>query len=345
MSGRASQSQKVSEHIQANRALLQEKLFELNQLQNEWRAQEAHYNQQTESLVSELRDIEIEHSKRVSSEMKNHIRLIDDLITGHQGTVVELQEEIDACLSTSQDSEADDYDEVIKNLKAQIAEIDENAEAEEPPGVGGVDTDDVLAQLESALTEKQTLFETLLAEANANGQEATELLREIAVRQEKLDRQHDTEVDELVKELNIVDEEYLSKSETLKQEMNDAKIQVRSLLARASVKLGEFQRVIASCQEKHKAKMEDLLDKGRELKEELDRLSSRLLQHGNEALRNVELINRERTRHSTRMIELQVLKNELLREKIDLETTMRSLMRKETKVMMEDLHSMSNLGA
>ena len=340
-----SSSPRVTEHIQANRQLLQDRLFELNQLQNEWRALEAQYNQRTEALVSELRDIEIEHDRQVATERKNHTRVIDDLIMGHHGTMVELEKEIDACLSTSQDSEGDDYDETIKHLKAQIAEIDENAEIEEVPAIGDFDSNDFLGQLESVLTEKQTMFEALLRESNANGHEATELLRELAVKQEKLDRQHDAQVDELVKELNVLDEEYLSRSDALKQEMLDARVQVRTMLARASVKLGDFQRVIASCQEKHKGKMEELLDKGRQLKEELDNYSSRLMQHGKEALRNVELINRERTRHSTRMIELQVLKNELIREKIDMETTMRSLLRKETRVMLEEFHSMSSQGA
>jgi chromosome segregation ATPase len=322
---------KTKQHAQELRAILQDRLMELEREKTEWIPREARLHNECEKLVSQLRDLEVQNCAEQSSTESQHITSLSQAKQRHQRSVRALEGRIEETLVPIEDEPEDDA-EVIA-LREELAAQESASEALSEVDILDPDAEDRLRQLEDRLDEVEQLHEDALVRREEDSRRATQMLTQLLEKEAQEDEIRQEELVERMERLNAIDQEHGEKVADLEREWKAQKDRIAAGLKSATAQIQKLQQTVAARQMEYEKKSAALQTTGDKLRAQLEEFTIRQQQQIRESGACAKRFADEKRRFVAMQRELEMLNAEKFRETIEYNTLSRGVSTKDGHIL------------
>lgn len=317
--------------------LLQERMTELGLLQTEWSKKENDLRAQSEDLVSKLRELQNTASSQQLAEQAKHVSQMNEMVNSHHDHMMELQEELDQLLGVTEgQSEFDDFDNEIEELRAQLHEAENltvQASVHNELGDDDDEADERIEELENQLQEMDQVYQQVLAQRDEDARRSTQMIEDIIIKYESAEDTHQQELGAIINELNEFDASKTERIAEIQKEVAESKKQIAGQLRNLLSKMTSLEREISASHNAHNKKMTELHDEAEALRNSLEMYTARQKQQLKESSANSKRYGEEKRAYVMKHKQLQMLNSELIREKVEHQTLMKDLTKMDDVVL------------
>lgn len=247
------------------REILQDLQRKFNEIQKQWANKDHELRDEIESLVSQLRDVNIKNANIKASTQQKYNQEIAELNEQFTNEISRLQSEIFDSVTVEESNNYQLLDDQITSLNFELAQLQnqvfENSEDSEISDE--TDYEQIYYNIEQE-------YQDALNKQDEISRTSSEMIQEIYNKQYQDEQEHQQQISDLIHELDALDEDHVNVVNLIEQKMEQNREQSNQQSSKLLKELASINEQINLSQKQHQQEISELQKQFKQLKEDYE---------------------------------------------------------------------------